>query len=305
MDFGRLRTLVAVVDAGSFTAAARSLGLTQPAVSLQMASLERSLGLPLFERQGRRRAPTEAALALASSGRRALSAVAEAERLAAELRGLERGVLRVGASTTPGVYVVPAALGAFGARYPGVEPRLEIADTGEVERRLRDRAVDLAVVGEYEAAEDLVLAPLRPDDLVPICGPRHPLAAARRPALRRFLAEPFLAREPGSSTREVFVRWLAKRGHRLAPAMEFGATEAIKQAVAAGLGVSVVSDASVALELEAGLLRSPAVPGFPIRRRIDVALLRGRRLPRPAAAFLELLMGARAATALVRRAAAG
>lgn len=302
MDLERLRTLVAVLDRGSFTAAAQALGLSQPAVSQQMAALERSLGLPLFDRAGRRRVPTDAAQALASYGRQALAAVSEADRLADELRGIRAGSLRVGASTTPGVYVVPAALGAFAARFPGVELRLEIADTRAVEERLRGRLVDCAVVGEYEAADDLAVVPLRPDDLVPICGPRHRFAKARAVPLDRFLAEPFIAREPGSSTRVVFEQWLERRGKRLQPAMEFGATEAIKQAVAAGLGVTVVSDAAAVLEVESGLLRSPPVAGFPIRRRIDVALLKGRRVPGPAAAFLEILMGARAAARLVRAA---
>jgi DNA-binding transcriptional LysR family regulator len=228
--------------------------------------------------------------------------VSEADRLADELRGLRAGSLRVGASTTPGVYLVPAALGAFAGRFPGIELTLEIADTRAVEERLRARLVDCAVVGEYAAADDLAVAPLRPDDLVPICGPRHRFATSQAVRLDRFLTEPFIAREPGSSTRVVFEQWLEHRGKRLAPAMEFGATEAIKQAVAAGLGVTVVSDAAVALELESGLLHCPAVAGFPIRRRIDVALLKGRRVPAPAAAFLDVLMGARASARLVRAA---
>lgn len=295
----RLRTLAAVVDEGGFTRAAEALGISQPGVTQQMAALERETGLALFERAGRRRVPTEAARALAAHGREASAALEQAERVARRLRGLEGGSLRVGASTTPGVYVVPGALGTFAARHPGIEARIEIAGTVEIEERLRVRRVDCAVVGEYEAAPDLAVAPLRPDLLVPVCGPRSPLAGARRVSLGRFLDEPLVAREAGSSTRDVFDRWLAARGRALRPAMELGSTEAVAQVVAAGLGVAVASEASVALMAEAGLLAVPRVAGFPIRRRIDVALLGGRR-PSPAAeAFLGILMGARRAAALV------
>lgn len=304
MDPGRLRTLVAVIDAGSFSAGAERLGVSQPAVSQHIASLERHVGVPLFERAGRRRVPTDAARLLAEQARGALAAVDGVVRLAEELRGLRRGRVVVGASTTPGAYVVPPALGTFAGLYPDVEVRIEIADTGEIERRLRARLVDLAVVGEYEAGDDLVVVPLRPDRLVPVCGRSSPLAGKRRVTLERFLGERLVAREAGSSTRDVFERWAAANGFALAPAMELSSTEAIKQAVAAGLGVGVVSEATATLELETGLLQTPRVTGFPIERTIDVALRRGARPSRPTVAFLEVLMGPRRSRSLLETIAA-
>src|SRR5919198_1361448 len=157
MQLEWLRTLICVGEAEGFTRAAVELGLSPPTVSQQMAALEREAAVPLFERQGRRRVPTQAALMLVERAHAAIAALEEASRAVEELRGLQRGHLRVGASTTPGVYLVPAWLGAFAARYPGVEVHLDIADTREIEERLLERRVDIAVVGEYEAGPKLAL----------------------------------------------------------------------------------------------------------------------------------------------------
>ena len=296
MDLTKLATLVAVIDAGGFAAAGRALHLSQPAVSQHIAQLERQTGLALFERAGRRRIPTEAGLALADTARRAIAGLAETERTARELRGLERGRLRVAASTTPGIYMVPRALGAFRARHPGIDVQLDISDTFEVERKLQSRSADVAVLGQYDAPEELMLAPFRLDYLVAICSERGDLA--QDTSLDEFLSREFVARKRGSSTRDIFERWLQERGRRLRPRMEFASTEAVKQAVAADLGVSVVSGAAIEVELSAGLLRTLALPGFPIVRRINVALVRGRR-PSPATeAFLHVLMGLERANAL-------
>lgn len=302
MDLDRLRTLLAVLDAGGFSAGADVLGISQPAVSQHIATLERETGLSLFEREGRRRIPTEAAYMLASRAREAVAALEETDLMAQELRGLRQGCLRVGASSTPGVYLVPRILGAFKSQHSGVDVQLEIADTREIEERLRARAVDVGVVGQFEGSDDLALAPLGPDLLVGICAPDWSAPKGPR-GMKAFLDQPFIARERGSSTRDVLETWLHRRGWDLRPSMEFSSTEAVKQAVAAGLGVSVVSAATITLELEAGLLARPSLTGFPILRRFDVALLRRRRPTPAAAAFLELLMGPAGSAALIHDAA--
>jgi DNA-binding transcriptional LysR family regulator len=295
-----LRTLVAVVETGSFTRAAVELGLSQPTVSQQMAALEREAALPLFEPLGRRRVPTEAAIVLVERARVALASVEDAGRTLEELRGLGRGSLRVGASTTPGVYMVPKWLGEFASRYPGVEVHLDIADTRDVEDRLIKRRVDVAIVGEYDSGPELVATTLGSDVLFPICAPGQ----ADMRTLDSFLEQRFIAREKGSSTRETFERWLRERGLRLRPAMEVTSTEAVKQVVAAGLGVSVVSGATIQLELKARLLASPPTDGFPINRRIDVVLQRNRRPMPTTVAFLEILLGPRGTASLAQAAAA-
>ena len=300
MQLEWLRTLVAAVETGSFTRAAVELGLSQPTVSQQMAALEREAALPLFEPLGRRRVPTEAALLLVERARVALASVEDARRTLEELRGLGRGSLRVGASTTPGVYMVPQWLGEFASRYPGVDVHLDIADTRDIEDSLIRRRVDVAVVGEYDAGAELVTTPLGSDVLLPICAPGQ----EDMPTLDTFLKQRFIAREEGSSTREIFERWLRDRGLGLRPAMEVASTEAVKQVVAAGLGVSVVSGATIQLELKAGVLASPPTDGFPINRRIDVVLQRNRRPMPTTVTFLEILLGPKPASLLARAAAA-
>jgi DNA-binding transcriptional LysR family regulator len=230
----------------------------------------------------------------------ALASVEDARRTLEELRGLGRGSLRVGASTTPGVYMVPQWLGEFASRYPGVEVHLDIADTRDIEDSLIRRRVDVAVVGEYDAGAELVTTPLGSDVLLPICAPGQ----EDMPTLDSFLQHRFIAREEGSSTREIFERWLRDRGRSLRPAMEVASTEAVKQVVAAGLGVSVVSGATIQLELKAGVLASPPTDGFAINRRIDVVLQRNRRPMPTTVAFLEILLGPKPASLLARAAAA-
>lgn len=291
MNLDHLRILVAVLENGTFTAAAARLKLSQPAVSQHMAALEREAGIPLFERAGRRRIPTEAAHVLAERGRAAMAALAEADRAAEELRSLGRGKLLVGASATPGAYMVPGLLGSFAERHPDVSVRIEIGDAAEVEARLVSREIDLAVIGEHPSPDEIETILMRTDRLIPIWGPTAFKADRRRTSLDQFLESPFIASPEGSGVRDLLDRWMGERGRRLQPAMELDSIEAIKQAVSSGLGVGVVSETVAALELDRGALRTGRVTGFPIRRRIDVAVLRGRRPTMAALSFLQMLLG--------------
>ena len=286
MNLDHLRVLVAVLESGTFTAAAARLKLSQPAVSQHMAALEREAGIALFERAGRLRVPTDAARELAERGRAAMAALAEADRTAEQLRGLRGGRLAVGASETAGTYLVPEMLGAFAERHPDVE--------------LRVRDIDVGVVCEFAPADGIVTAALSPERMVPVWGPDSPLAQGKV-TLDRFLEQPFIARERGSGTRTVVDRWISEQGKRLEPAMELGSLEAMKQAVACGLGVSVLPEVGVRSEEAAGRLLVGRLPGTPLKVRVDVAVLEGRRPSKPAEAFLQRILGARA-RALVARA---
>ena len=228
VNLDHLRVLVAVLESGTFTAAAARLKLSQPAVSQHMAALEREAGIALFERAGRLRVPTDAARELAERGRAAMAALAEADRTAEQLRGLRGGRLAVGASETAGTYLVPEMLGAFAERHPDVELRMEIAEAGELARRLRVRDIDVGVVCEFAPADGIVTAALSPERMVPVWGPDSPLAQGKV-TLDRFLEQPFIARERGSGTRTVVDRWISEQGKRLEPAMELGSLEAMKQ----------------------------------------------------------------------------
>jgi len=300
----QLRTLVAAVEAGSFTGAAQRLGMSQPGVSQHLHALERELGVRLFDRRGRVLVPTPAALELAASGEAFVRAWDDARAVAERLREPTRERLRVGASTTPGAYVLPAALRSFTARAPQVTLDATVADATEVLRLLRAGDLDVALVGELQRGEDdLVRTPFQRDELIAVWSPRSPLAALPRVRPRDLLAQPFVTLGIGDSTRQLTERWAAERGRTLEVRLELDTSEAVKQAVAADLGVGVVSDAAVQLELESGLLMTSEVTGFPLRRTIYLVIRRGVVAPASAAAFVRQLLGARRGGDLLRRGA--
>ena len=237
----RLELFLAVLDSGGVARAAVARRLSQPAVSEHVRGLEAFFGVRLFERAGRGVRPTAAARLLEPFVRQALGLLSSAERAAVELRGLQAGAVAVGASTTPGTYLLPAVLGRFHAAHPGIALSLRIGDTREIEQWVAAGSVELGVIGEAPIRPGLAAEPWVKDELVAIVARRHPLA--RRRAIRgtALVGEPYIAREEGSSTRGVAERFLAELGVTLRPAMELGSTEAVREAVAAGLGVSVVS----------------------------------------------------------------
>lgn len=237
----RLELFLTVLDSGGVARAAAQRNLSQPAVSEHLAGLEASFGMPLFERAGRGVRPTPAARALEPFVRQALGLVASAEQAAVELRGLRSGAVAVGASTTPGTYLLPEILGRFHAAHPQISLRLRIGDTQEVERWVAAGAVELGVIGAAPTLAGLVAEPWLRDELVAIIPRRHRLARRRTIPPAALSQEPYIAREQGSSTRSVAEEFFTGTGVVLRPAMELGSTEAVREAVAAGLGVSVVS----------------------------------------------------------------
>lgn len=237
----RLELFLAVLDSGGVARAAVARRLSQPAVSEHVRGLEAFFGVRLFERAGRGVRPTPAARLIEPFARQALGLLASAERAAVEFRGLRAGAVAVGASTTPGTYLLPPVLGRFHAAHPGIALSLRIGDTREIEQWVAAGSMELGVIGEAPIGPGLVAEPWVKDELVAIVARRHPLA--RRRAIRgtALAGEPYIAREEGSSTRGVAERFFAELGLTLRPAMELGSTEAVREAVAAGLGVSVVS----------------------------------------------------------------
>ena len=291
MRFTHLRTLIAVLDEGSFTKAARSLGITQPAVSQHVRALELELGVSLFRRDGRRLVPTGAARAMGERGRAVMTAWASAMALVEELRPGGRERLTIGASTTPGVYVVPAVLTSFAQSHPHVDIELEISESVEILRRLRNGSLSVAIVGESGDEEGLILSQFQRDFLIPIWSPRSRLSGLEHVTLEDLVAEPYVSFVAGDGTRIVLERWLMERGLEIEPVLVVDSSEAIKQSVAADLGFSVISEVAVQLELEADLLQTGDVEGFPISREIYVAIRRSADIGPAATALLELLLG--------------
>src|SRR3989442_4526187 len=237
----RLELFLAVLDHGGVGRAAQACHISQPAVSEHLRGLEAHFGVRLVERHGQRVRPTAAARVVEPYARQALASLRTAEQAAGEVRGLRAGSLTIGASTTPGTYLLPAALGRFHAAHPGITLRLEISDTPENERSVAVGQLGLGEIGEAQLVPGLAADPWVKDDLALIVPRGHPFVRPRAGAAQGIAGEPYIAREEGSSTRGVAERYLARLGVTLTPAMELGSTEAIREAVAAGLGVALVS----------------------------------------------------------------
>jgi DNA-binding transcriptional LysR family regulator len=274
----RLRLFLAVARNGSYTVAARELSIAQPAVSHQVKALEREVGAKLFERRGRHIELTPAGRALAETADEVFHSLAEGARALAELTVGERGLVDIAADTTSGIYAVPAALGLFHRSHPRIDITLHVENRTGVLRRLTDRSCDLAVMADPPSTIGVEVVPFILDRLVAIAAPDNPLRDLRSISLSTLSNERFLLRESGSGTRAATERLFARAGLRLEPAMELGSTGAIKQAVAAGLGISVVSRWAIDLELQVGRLTVLDVAGLPIERRWSIVNLAGRRL---------------------------
>jgi len=287
----QLRTFVTVADLTSFSLAAQQLRLSQPAVSYQVKELEEALGLPLLDRLGKRVSLTEAGSVLYSYARRTLNVLDEASLAIEEMRGIKRGNLRVGASTTVGIYLLPAALGAFKKLHPGLVISLEIGTRARVQEQVLRNELDLAVVGPALKDPALAILPFVSDELIVVAPANHPLAGLPGLVLKDLEGEPFVMREPASGSRVSFEKAARKAGAKLDVAMQLGSNGAIKHAVESGLGLAVISRYACALELSGRRLVELNVRGFPIRRDWHIVHLRRRRLPSAVLAFIEFLRG--------------
>jgi DNA-binding transcriptional LysR family regulator len=289
MNLHHLRLFAAVVEHGGFTKAATTLNLSQPAVSKSLAELEKQIGLPLIDRSGRSLALTDAGRALYERARELFGVERMAEQELREIRGVKRGVLRVAASTTIATYMLSPYLGRFRLRHPRVRIQVLSANTRTVVKMLLESRVDVALVEGPVTHARVEAHAWRDDELLVIAPPDHHLLSQEIIDVSMLSGESFLVREPGSGTRVVSARALALHGVRLTNTMRVGGTEAIKQGVAAGLGLAIVSRAAAADQLELGKIAVLPVRGFTIKRTLARITLRGR-IPTAAARELELLL---------------
>lgn len=276
LNLHHVRIFAAIVEHGGFTKAAQILRLSQPAVSKSLNELERQLHVTLLDRSGKSVALTEAGRTLYARAGELFGVERAAERELRELRGLKRGVLRVAASTTIATYLLPPYLGRFHTRHPNVRIRTTSANTRAVLRALLEFRADVALVEGPIEHPRVQVVPWREDELVVIAAPDHPMVAIQPVDVKRLADEQFLVREPGSGTRVVTQRALAAHGLRLARTIRVGGTEAIKQAVAAGLGLGIVSRAAATDQLALGRIVVVDVRELEIRRTLAQIKLRDR-----------------------------
>jgi DNA-binding transcriptional LysR family regulator len=277
MNLNHLAVFHAVAQAGSMTLGAERLDVSQPAVSKQVQELESVLRVHLFDRIGRRVRLSQAGEILADYTRRLFALAHEAEQAMADVRAVGRGRLAVGASTTIGTYLLPGVAAEFWRRHPRIELLVQIENTGQVHRRLAGLELDVGLTEGFVEEEELEAEVFHHDELVVIAPPGHRLAGNSRVPLRALREEPFILREPGSGTRAVEERALARLKLPVRAAMALGSTEAIKRVVAEGVGLAIVSRLSVKAECAAGTLAVLPVAGLRIERPLYVVRRRGRR----------------------------
>jgi DNA-binding transcriptional LysR family regulator len=288
----QLRVFCAVARHLSYTRAAEELGCQQPTASALVAELERATRLTLLEQRGKHLTLTDEGRELYTHAQQVIAVADEAWWAMAERRGSATTVskpLRVAADTTVGTYVLPHLLGAFHQRHPGVALQLGIANRAVVRARLLEGEVDLVIAGRPPEVEGLVAEPFLANPLVAISSPGHALVGQSRVALSRLAEEVFLLREEGSGTRAAIEEVFEVAGIPLKVGMVLGHVEAIKRAVAAGLGVSVISALAVRREVQYRTLAILDVEQFPIQRRWYIARLAERPLIASAGVFITFL----------------
>ncbi len=289
MDTRQLAAFCAVVERKSFSQAAERLGVTQPAVSLQIRSLEQRLGRQLLDRSGRRVEPTEAGLRLYASAQRLLQLEEQLlEELESDDEGTIGGALELGASTGPGGSVVPVLLCDFQERHPDVHVRLSVSDTQTVVAQVADRELELGIVGAGRRHRGVTFEPFFRDEVV-LAVPAGHAFAGKTVTLEQLRGEPLIAMQEGAGVRQVIEDELRKAGTRLRDLdvrLELGLQESVRSAVLAGHGVTFISRLAIESDIAAGLIATARVRGLDPVREIFLARAGGRSETRAARAFV-------------------
>jgi DNA-binding transcriptional LysR family regulator len=290
MDTRQLAAFCAVVERKSFSQAAERLGVTQPAVSLQIRSLEQRLGRRLLDRSGRRVEPTEAGLKLYASAQRLLQLEEQLlEELASDEEGTITGTLELGASTGPGGSIVPVLVCEFQELHPDVRVRLSVSDTQTVIDQVADRELELGIVGAGRRHRGVTFEPFFHDEVVLACPASHRFAG-KTISLEELREEPLIVMQEGAGVRQVIEDELRKAGTRLRDLdvrLELGLQESVRSAVLAGHGVTFISRLAVEADLAAGRLSTARVRSLDPVREIFLARATGRSETRAARAFIE------------------
>ncbi|MEX1168067.1 MAG: LysR family transcriptional regulator, partial [Hydrogenophaga sp.] len=272
----------------SFARAAEALHLSPPTLSIQVKQLSETVGQPLFEQLGKKIFLTAAGATLAEACADVERRMEQLSQDLAALQGVERGSFKLAILTTV-KYTVPKLLGGFCAAHPGIDVAMVVGNRENLLQRLANNQDDLYIMGQPPDNLDLVCEDFADNPLVLVAPPNHPLAGKKRLSPQRLANEPFIWREPGSGTRLTTERFFAEKGIAVKNRLEVGSNEAIKQTVAGGLGLAVLSATTVVSELALGELVQLDVQGFPLIRRWHVVYPRGKRLSAATLAFKQWL----------------
>jgi DNA-binding transcriptional LysR family regulator len=292
MDLWQLHIFCRVVEWRSFSKAAEAVHLSQPTVSSHIKDLEAHFGCRLIDRLSKEALPTDAGRLLYGYARRLLALRDEIETAMAHYQGKMRGRLVIGGSTIPGGYLLPGVVGQFKKLYPQVMLSLIIADTDRIIAGVLEGALEFGVVGAESREKNILQEVLISDEMRLIVPARHPWALRKKIALALLLTEPYIARERGSGTLRSLEESLRRRGHdvgELNIVAEMGSTEAIRQGIKEGIGVSILSTLAIAEDLASGSLKAVAVEGLDLTRRFYITRRRQRSLSPLGTAFIDFL----------------
>lgn len=285
----QLKVFEAVARHNSFTRAAEELFLTQPTVSMQVKQLTKAVGLPLFDQVGKRLYLTEAGQQLLLASREIFDRLDQIEMTVADLKGLKQGKLRLAVITTA-KYFVPRLLGPFCQKYPGIDIALQVTNHRGITERLGENLDDLYIVSQLPEGLNLSSHPVLENPLVVLAAASHPFVGQKQIPIESLADEPFIMREPGSGTRKSVQELFDRHGVSVKVRLELGSNEAIKQAIAGGLGISVLSRHTLALEGATEQLAILDVQEFPIQNQWYVIYPKGKQLSIVAQTFFEYLL---------------
>ncbi len=294
VDLRQFKIFLAIWETKSFSKAAEQVHLTQPTVSAHIKSLEEELGVRLFDRKGREVVPTKAAKRLLPMARQIVRLASQASEEMRRFAGQEGGSLEIGGSNIPGQYILPRLLGRFKQIHPDITIRLQIADTAAVIAAVESSTLELGMVGAVMDKKRLVFLPCFSDELILAVPQGHRLYGRQQVDPAELLEEPFVIRETGSGTRATFEKSLSQQLgiqiSRLNIVAEMGSTEAIRQAVKAGVGLAVISGLAIKEDVESGRLHAARIEGLELKRNFYLVWHSMRTLAPITDAFKEFIL---------------
>ncbi len=285
----QMQIFEAVVRLGGYTRAAEELHLSQPTVSMQIKKLSETIGYPLLEKVGNNLLTTAVGDEVYTTSKNILSSVVSLEESTAELEGVVKGPLRIAVITTA-KYFMPYLLGDFINHHPEVQPILKVTNRSRVLERLKSNVDDLLIMGQVPDEIAVKAYPFIDNELVVVANSQHPLTQCSNITLKQLSKERFLVRETGSGTRLAIDRLFEEQDLKIQPYMELGSSEAIKQAVMAGLGISVLSRHNLLLELAGNHISILDVKDFPLFYRWYAVHLKDKKLSLVSQTFLDFLL---------------
>jgi len=292
MDIRRLEVFCKVFELKSFTKAAEALSLSQPTVSEHIRLLEKNVGEILIDRLGREVVPTPAGRVFYGYAIRIIQILEESMQALSQFKGRLEGRLVLGASTIPGTYILPKFIGSFRSSHPAIRITLKIGDTQNIVDQILDGELEAGIVGYQWNDNRLLTEKIFSDELVLAVHPRHPWAKQKRIALSELIDEPFILREKGSGTRMVLRNIMEEHGfdlERISVVAEMGSTEAVRQAIKAAIGISILSGQAVDEDFQRGNLSRVEIDNVRFLRPMHLALRKNRQLTPLCKAFLDHL----------------